>query len=84
MQYITCIDTRHAKSNLLHAAAHDNEPGQTLFRYTAGLTIQVYAVASTAYPGSLTFQAGTGSKVVEYFAVDAPGNASAIQSTGEL
>ena len=67
-----------------------SEPGQTLFRYTAGLTIQVYAVASTAYPGwyvypgSLTFQAGTGSKVVEYFAVDASGNASAIQSTGEL
>ena len=67
-----------------------SEPGQTLFRYTEGLTIQVYAQASTeypgwyAYPGSLTFQAGTGSKVVEYFAVDASGNASAIQSTGEL
>ena len=67
-----------------------SEPGQTLFRYTEGLTIQVYAQASTeypgwyAYPGSLTFQAGTGSKVVEYFAVDASGNTSAIQSTGEL
>jgi hypothetical protein len=67
-----------------------SEPGQILFRHSAGLIFQGYAPASTEHPGwyvysdALTFQAGTGSKVIEYFAVDPSGNASAIQSTGEL
>jgi YD repeat-containing protein len=67
-----------------------NEPAQILFRYTEGLILEASVQSSATYPGwhvydgLAKFRAGSGSKVIEYFAVDPSGNASAIQSTGEL